>query len=330
MFEANLAPNYYEVRSTLSEIHKNLIQILHKEKLGDLDSKNNNLRKNNKRYILRTIRKNSLFTIGGLLLVILILLAIFGPLIINLDPVKPDLRARNQPPGWQGTDGIVHYLGTDHLGRDLASRLISGLRVSLLIGIVAMFGGAILGTFLGLISGYYGGNYDNLIMRLVDIQMSFPYILMAIVLAAFWGTGLWQIIVIVAIRGWVDYARVVRSSVLGIKTEPFVEASRALGATNFSILFRHVLPNTIIPAVIISTFQVGRAVVLESTLSFLGLGIAPPTPSLGGILNDGRSYLADAWWAVAGSGAILILLVLSINLLGDGLRDVLDPKLIRN
>ena len=272
-------------------------------------------------------RRNYLVIIGGGLLLVLLILGVFATQLAPADPIAPNLRARNQPPGWQGEDGEIRYLGTDHLGRDLVSRLLYGLRVSLIVGFSAMLMGAIVGTLLGLLSGFYGGLADSITMGIVDIQMSFPYILLAIVLAAFWGTGLLQIVVIVAIRGWVDYARVVRGSVLSTREATFIEASRALGTSDLRILFAHILPNILAPAVIIASYQVGRAIVLEATLSFLGLGIAPPTPSLGGILTDGRGYLATGWWAVAGSGAVLVLLVLAINLLGDGIRDVFDSRI---
>jgi peptide/nickel transport system permease protein len=186
--------------------------------------------------------------------------------------------------------------------------------------------GAVVGAFTGLVSGYFGGKVDDAAMRVVDIWLGFPYILLAILLAAFWGTGLWQVIVLIGVRGWADYARVIRGSVLSIREEEYVAAAKALGASARTVLLRHVLPNVIGPVVVIATFQVGRAIVLEATLSFLGLGIDPPTPSLGRILFDGRAYLATAWWAVAFSGTALTLVVLSVNLLGDGLRDVLDPR----
>lgn len=273
------------------------------------------------------LRKSPLAVFGAVLLLLIILLGLFAPLLTPTGPTQLDLTARNKPPGWQDGNGLVHYIGTDHLGRDLLSRLLFGVRVSLVVGMMGMLVGGFIGSVLGLVSGFFGGRVDDVIMRVVDIQMSFPYILLAIILVAFLGGGLWQIIVVVGIGGWVSYTRIIRSSVLSIKEQAFVEAALAVGATTRRILFRHITPHIIAPTVIVATFQIGSVIVLESSLSFLGLGIAPPTPSLGVIISDGRRYLATAWWAVAASGALLSLIVLAINLLGDGLRDILDPRL---
>ena len=249
-----------------------------------------------------------------------------APVLAPTTATAQSMVARNQPPGFLSATGIHHLLGTDHLGRDVLSRLLFGVRLSLAVGFAAMIMGGAVGVTMGLIAGYFGGKVDAVIMRLVDVQMSFPFILLAIVFAALWGGGFWQIIIIVSIRGWVDYARLIRGLVLSIKERSFINASRAVGSTTGRILAQHILPHILAPALVIGTFQVGSAIVLESTLSFLGLGIDPPTPSLGGILNDGRNYLSTAWWPVASSGAWLTIIVLAINLTGDGLRDILDPR----
>lgn len=275
----------------------------------------------------RLFNRSSLAFYGGVLLLVIMLIGIAGPLLGLQDPTHISLADRNKPPGWQDVQGNKHYLGTDHLGRDLLSRIIYGLRISLVVGFSGMVIGAILGGGSGIFSGYSGGKIDALIMRIVDIQMSFPYVLLAILLSVLWGGGLIQIIIIVGIRGWADYARIIRSSVLSIRVQPFILAAHAIGATTPRILTKHILPQIVAPAIIIGTFQVGNIIVLESTLSFLGIGLAPPIPSLGVILSDGRSYVADAWWAVVFPGIVLTLVILSINLLGDGLRDILDPRL---
>lgn len=204
--------------------------------------------------------------------------------------------------------------------------MIFGLRVSLLVGFSAILLGSLLGVSLGIWAGFYGGFLDSLIMRLVDIQLSFPTILIAIAWVAFIGPSLISIIVIIAITGWVEYARVTRGSTLSVREQAFVEGAYAVGLPTFRILSRYVLPNVLSPVIIVATLQLGRAIILEATLSFLGLGIQPPTASLGSMLADGRRYLDTAWWVATMPGLAIMLLVLSANLLGDSLRDILDPR----
>lgn len=264
---------------------------------------------------------------AGLFVIFIFLIGLFAPVLGLPDPTEIALVSRNQPPGSQDANGNIHLLGTDHLGRDLLSRVIYGLRISLVVGLSAMSLGGLVGGSLGLLSGYMGRSVDNVIMRLVDIQMSFPYVLLAIIWATLWKGGLLNIIIIVGIRGWADYARIVRGSILSVKQEDYVLAARAIGASTPRIIFSHIIPQIIAPMVIVATFQIANVIILESTLSFFGLGIGPPNPSLGGILSDGRKYLTDAWWAVASAGFVLSVLTLSINVLGDGLRDALDPRL---
>jgi peptide/nickel transport system permease protein len=261
------------------------------------------------------------------MLAIVLLLGLFAPVLSPLDPISQSLLDRNLPPGSIGAQNLLHVLGTDHLGRDVLARALYGIRLSLIIGLTTMILGAITGGLLGLTAGYLGGRMDAFVSRLVDIMLSFPYILMAIIFAAIWGGGVFQIIAIIIIRGWVPYTQVTRSTVLSLKAQTFIEAARATGATTWRILVRHLLPNAVAPLLVIGSFQVGTAIVLESTLSFLGLGINPPTPSLGSMLNDGRSYLATAWWPVAISATLLTAIVLAVNMLGDGIRDVADPRL---
>jgi len=276
---------------------------------------------------VKLARRSPLTVVGGVVLLVVVCLGVFAPLISPIDPIALSLIERNMPPGTATPQGVMHYLGTDHLGRDVLARALYGIRLSLAIGLTAMVIGASIGGLLGLAAGYLGGRLDAVISRIVDVLLSFPYILIAIILAAIWGGGFLQIILIITIRGWVPYTRIIRSTVLSLKAQTFIEAARATGATTTRILLRHLLPNSIAPLLVIGSFQVGSAIVLEATLSFLGLGINPPTPSLGSMLNDGRSYLATAWWPIATSGGLLTAIVLAVNMLGDGIRDVADPRL---
>ncbi len=236
------------------------------------------------------------------------------------------LSLRNRPPGVVGADGASYLLGTDFLGRDVLSRMLFGLRVSLLVGLTSILIGSIVGVVLGVMAGFYGKAWDAVIMRLVDIQLSFPTILIAIAWAAFVGPGMVSIVAIIALTSWVEYARVVRGSTLSLREQAFVEGAFAVGLPSPLVMLRHVLPNVLSPVIIVATLQLGRAIILESTLSFLGLGIQPPTPSLGSMLADGRRYLDTAWWVATMPGLAIMFLVLSANLLGDSLRDVLDPR----
>jgi peptide/nickel transport system permease protein len=218
-------------------------------------------------------------------------------------------------------------LGCDHLGRDIRSRLIYGSRVSLVVGITAVLISGLLGVSLGLVAGYHGGRLDALIMRLVDVQLAFPFILLAITVVAVLGPGLRNVIIVLGVAGWMYYARVVRGQVLALKEKEFVAAARALGAPTRLIIPRHVLPNVLTPVIIVATFAVATNVITEASLSFLGLGVEPRIPSWGSMLSDGRAYIGRAWWLTTFPGLAILVTVLSINLLGDWLRDRLDPRL---
>ncbi len=273
----------------------------------------------------RALLRSPMLVFGGLLLLVLILLAAIGPPLWPIDPLKQSLLARNKPPGWIDARSVHHYLGTDQVGRDIAARLLLGTRTSLLVGAFSAAGAALLGVSAGAIAGYFGRKTDAVIMRLVDIQMSFPFILIAIIWALFIGSGFWSIILIVSLLGWTTYARIIRSRILAVRELTYIEAARAIGASGPRILLRHVLPQTTSTIIIIGALQIGTAVIFESTLGFLGLGIQPPTPTLGNMLADGRSYLQTAWWLVVFPGVILMLIVLGVNTFGDGLREVLSP-----
>lgn len=248
--------------------------------------------------------------------------ALFAPLITPYNPSDIDLDARHNPPHYGD-----HPLGTDRLGRDVLTRVAYGLRVSLLAGFVAATLAGTVGTVLGSGAGYAGGIAQSVIMRLVDVQMSFPFMLLAIMWVSIFGSGALNIVLIIAILGWVPYARVTHGLVLSLKHLSYIEAAKALGASTTRILGRHLLPQLLPSVLVIATFQVGWAILLEATLGYLGLGVPPPTPTLGAMLSEGQSYLSTAWWEVGIPALVLMLLVLGINSLGDGLRDVLDPKM---
>lgn len=265
---------------------------------------------------------------SALFLVVVVLAAVFAPIVAPYDPVQQSLRERLKAPSWFPEAGRQrHLLGTDQLGRDILSRIIYGSRVSLVVGFAAVIIGGALGGSLGLLSGYAGGLVDELIMLLVDGQLAFPFILLAIGIIAVLGPSFGNLIIIVGLSGWVTYARLVRAQVLTIKEREYVLAIRGLGGSTLRILANHIVPNTLAPFLVVATLELARTILLESTLSFLGLGIQPPTPSWGGMLSEGRGYLDSAWWISAFPGLVLMLTALIVSRVGDWLRDVLDPTL---
>jgi peptide/nickel transport system permease protein len=261
------------------------------------------------------------------IVVVIISCAVFSPFLAPYDPSLQSLVGRLQRPLSTAADGHFHLLGTDHLGRDLLSRLIYGARISLVVGVGASLVAGTIGVFFGLISGYFTGWVDDAIMRLCDIQLALPYILLAIALLAIVGSGLVSIIVVLSLTQWVTYARVVRASVLAEKAKPYVLAAHALGLGDTRIIFRHLLPNVFAPVIVIATFSVAQTIIAEAALSFLGLGLPASVPSWGKMLADGRTYLVIAWWLTAIPGLVITLTVVGVNLFGDWLRDYLDPKL---
>jgi peptide/nickel transport system permease protein len=242
------------------------------------------------------------------------------------DPSRQSLRSRFQPPVWVEGGSWLHPLGADNLGRDLLSRVIRGARVSLLTTTLSVALGALVGIFLGLVAGYFGGWIDEIISRLIDVQLAFPLMLLMIAIVGALGASLAVLVAALALAAWPRYARLIRGSALTLRNQEFVEASRALGGTSLGTLFRHVAPNALSPIIVFTTFELSRILLIESALSFLGLGVPPPTPSWGSIIADGRAYLLDAWWISALPGLVITLLVLAFNFLGDALRDALDPR----
>jgi peptide/nickel transport system permease protein len=270
-------------------------------------------------------RRTALFGLAVVLLVVLA--AILAPVVSPFDPLEQDISHRLKAPGWRDASGAMHPLGTDHLGRDILARVIHGSRIALVVGLAAVAISGVVGMAIGLISGYFGGKVDDVFMRLADIQLAFPFILLAIAVIGVLGPSLQNIIVVIGVSSWVVYARVVRSEVLSIREREFVQAAVALGSGDRRVLVRHVLPNAFTPWLVVATLDMARVIVIESALSFLGLGVQPPTPTWGGMLADGRVYLSTAWWLATFPGLAILLTVLGINLLGDGLRDTLDPRL---
>lgn len=284
-------------------------------------------RRQDLRRLVRELVGNKAALVGLSILLVVTAGAVLAPVISPADPLLQDVSVRLKPPTLEGGDGQAHLLGTDHLGRDILSRLIYGARISLVIGISAVAVAGTLGTLIGLVAGYRGGRVDDLCMRLTDTMLAMPFILLALAVIAVLGSSLRNIIFVLGITSWVSYARVVRAEVLTLRTREFVAAAQALGGHSFRIIFRHLLPNVLTPVIVIATLEVARMIILESALSFLGLGVQPPTPTWGGMLADGRAYLSTAWWLATFPGLCIMLSVLGINLLGDWLRDVLDPRL---
>jgi len=262
---------------------------------------------------------------GGTVLLIICLAAIFANQIAPADPEMVSMNDRLVAPTWF-SHGWKFCLGADPLGRDVLSRIIFGARISLLVGVTAVGLSGTVGILLGLLAGYYGGKVDETIMRLADIQLAIPTILLAIALVGVMGPNLRNLIVVLGVTGWVIYARTIRGVVLSVRAMQFVEAATALGAGDRRTLLGHILPNLWTPAIVIASQQVGFMIIMESALSFLGLGVQPPTPTWGGMIADGRGYLVTAWHVTTMPGLVLMTTVLAVNFFGDGLRDVLDPK----
>jgi peptide/nickel transport system permease protein len=276
---------------------------------------------------LRALARNRGALVGLAVVLANVLAAAFAPVIAPHDPLDQDITRRLLPPWWLAGGSATHLLGTDQLGRDILSRIVFGSRVSLLIGLLSVAIALPVGVGVGLVSGYVGGRVDDAIMRLADVQLAFPFILLAITIAGVLGPNPRNVIVILAVGGWVVYARISRGQVLSLREKEFVEAARSLGMGHARIVCRHILPNSLTPVIVVGTFAVAQMILLESSLSFLGLGVQPPTPSWGGMLNDGRGYITIAWWLTTFPGAAIMLTVLGINFLGDWLRDLLDPRL---
>jgi peptide/nickel transport system permease protein len=263
---------------------------------------------------------------GLLCLLAIVGLALFGPLFVR-DPNTQDVLSRLQPPAFVEGGQARNLLGTDQLGRDLLARVVYGGRISLLIALLAVVIAGTVGVVLGLIAGYYGGPAEAVIMRLADIQLAFPFILLVVLIVGALGASVSNLIIVLGLSGWILYSRVVRGQVLSVREAEFVQAARSVGATDVRIIAHHVLPGVFSPVIVVASFAAAQVIVAEAALSFLGLGVQPPDPSWGRMLADSRDYLASNPWLATIPGLAIVLTVLGLNLVGDWLRDVLDPRL---
>lgn len=270
---------------------------------------------------LRDLRKHRLTLLGLIILLVIAVSAILAPYLAPHDPTAIKAAVRHQPPSFE------YLLGTDFFGRDILSRILYGARISLAVAFVTIFLRAIVGIPLGLIAGYFRGRVDSVIMRITDVFLAIPEIMLALVIVAIHGPSFWTIVVALSIRGWTGFARVTRGEVLQVREQPFVEASQASGARTPRIMLLHVLPSLTSTLLVYTTLSLAWPILMEATLSFLGLGVQPPTPTLGGMLASERAYILRAWWTTLFPGLAIMLTVMAANFLGDGLRDMLDPGL---
>lgn len=270
--------------------------------------------------LVRRITGSPLTMLGLVIVLIILLTALFAPIIATHSPTEVDLVSKLEAPS------AAHYFGTDEVGRDIFSRIVYGTRISLRIGLMVVLISFPIGTILGAIAGYIGGRVDQIIMRITDVFLSFPGIILAMSIAAALGPSIENVMLALAATWWPWYTRIVRSSVLSLKHSEFIEASRALGANPFRILFKEIIPNSIAPATIQASLDLGFVILSAAGLSFIGLGAQPPSPEWGAMLSNSREILRDAWWAATFPGVAILLTVLGFNLLGDGLNDLLDPK----
>ncbi|WP_068503030.1 ABC transporter permease [Paenibacillus kribbensis] len=266
-------------------------------------------------------------TVGAVLILLVSLTALFAPLLATHNPADIDPLNRLKPPMWLDGGASEHWLGTDNLGRDMWSRIVYGARVSLIVGVGAVLVSGTIGAILGLLAGFYGKWVDAVIMRVADAFLAIPAILLMLVVLAVVGPGMTTLIFVIGVTNWVAYTRVVRGEVLSIKERDFVKAAKAIGSKNSRILLKHILPNVLSSFIVISGMNVATTIIMEASLSFLGLGITPPAVSWGGMLSDGRQYVATSWWVATFPGLAITITVLGVIFLGDWLRDVLDPHM---
>ncbi|MCG7382127.1 ABC transporter permease [Paenibacillus sp. ACRRY] len=278
------------------------------------------------RYIWKQLIISKTGMLGSVLVLLVVMIAICAPLLTSHDPAAVDPLNRLKPPAWMDGGASEHWLGTDNLGRDMWSRIVYGARVSLIVGMGAVIVSGVIGAILGLLSGFYGKWLDAVIMRVGDAFMAIPTILFMLVVMAIVGPGITTLIFVIGVTNWVPFTRIVRSEVLSIKERDFVHAARSIGAKNGRLILKHILPNILSSFIVICGMNVGTTIIMEASLSFLGLGIKPPDVSWGGMLSDGRQYVATSWWVATFPGLAITFTVLGVIFLGDWLRDVLDPR----
>jgi ABC-type dipeptide/oligopeptide/nickel transport system permease subunit len=273
------------------------------------------------------LRTRPLALLGGIVVVLYLLAAIFAAQISPHDPTLGNLRVRLRPPAWQEEGNPDYLLGTDDQGRDLLTRIIYGSRISLVVGLLSVGISVVVGTGLGALAGYYRGALDQVLSRFADLLLAFPFLIFAIGMMAFLGPGFWNLILALTFKGWVEFFRLVRGEMFAEKPKEYVEAAKVVGQSHLVIIGSEILPNIIQSVFVLGTLRMGFMIIMEASLSFLGLGIQPPTPAWGSMVASGRDYMLTAWWVSTLPGVAILILVLSINLFGEGLRDILDPRL---
>ena len=273
------------------------------------------------------LRQRPVTLLGGLIVLIYVLAAVFAPQITGRDPTLGKLLLRFEPPAWEAQGNWTYPLGTDDQGRDLLTRIIFGARVSLAVGLLSVGASVIIGTALGALAGYYRGWLDDVLSRFADLLLAFPFLIFAIGVMAFLGPGFVNLVLALAFKGWVEFYRLVRGEMLAERTKEYVDAARVAGQSHPAIIVSEILPNIIQSVFVLGTLRLGFMIIMEASLSFLGLGIPPSIPAWGSMVSSGRNYLLTAWWVSTFPGFAILLLVMAINLFGEGLRDILDPRL---
>jgi ABC-type dipeptide/oligopeptide/nickel transport system permease subunit len=276
---------------------------------------------------LHDLVRHPLALLGGIIVIVYLFLAVFAPILTPHNPTQGDLRIRLTPPAWHSGGSWEYPLGTDSQGRDLLSRIIFGARVSLGVGLISVTISVIVGTLLGMLAGYFGGRFDNIISRLADLLLAFPFLIFAIGVMAFLGPGFVNLILALTFKGWVEFFRLVRGEMLAEKTKEYVEAARVTGLGSFAIIIKEILPNIAQSVFVLGTLRIGYMIITEASLSFLGLGMPPTIPTWGTMVAAGRDTMMVAWWITTFPGLAILFLIMSINLFGEGLRDILDPRL---
>jgi peptide/nickel transport system permease protein len=276
---------------------------------------------------LGELSHHPLALVGGILIILYLFAALFAPQITVYDPLRGNLRLRLMAPAWEAEGDWSYPLGTDSQGRDLLTRIIYGARISLSVGLLSVGISVLIGTLLGMFAGYYGGRFDNIVSRLADLLLAFPFLIFAIGVMAFLGPGFVNLILALTFKGWVEFFRLVRGEMLAEKTKEYVEAARVTGQGHFAIILREILPNIVQSVFVLGTLRMGYMIITEASLSFLGLGLPPSIPTWGSMVAAGRDSMLVAWWVSTFPGLAILVLIMSINLFGEGLRDILDPRL---